>query len=302
MLLHDRIGRGLQRVDLGLLFGRDRGACRLDVLVLLGLLPVEFRGDLDPFPTLGPERCRRLFELLPGKTVEQREIGQPALALFIEQIAEDRAAGLLVGLDADELGEAAGRRYVRLGERRTDGFGLAAPLVPVWQLLPNLLLLAVIIAEREGHQLIERHLVLAEGRDQPRAHDGEFEALPHHGRGRAEPGSDRLRPLAVIGETLEGVELVGGMHGFADDVLREARFRQRRIIGRPHVARHQVVRRDLLVLQQQSQRIEPSAADDDAEFSLWLDARGSFPGCRAPRCLPRTARPGLLPRLARVQR
>jgi hypothetical protein len=85
-------------------------------------------------------------------------------------------------------------------------------------------------------------------------------------------------PSPFVIQLFEGVELVSRVHGFAGDVLREADLRQRRIIGRPHIARHQIIRRYLLLLQQQPQRVEPCAADEDTNFPTWVGCTRKF--CR----------------------
>ena len=54
------------------------------------------------FPAIGAKRGRFAFQLFGDKPVEQGDVGQIALMLGVEQIAQDRAARLHIGCDADE--------------------------------------------------------------------------------------------------------------------------------------------------------------------------------------------------------
>ena len=67
------------------------------------MIVIDRRHDLDPFPTIGTDRFGIGFQLLDHQPVEHRRIGQIAVMLGLEQIAQDTPACLLVGLDADEL-------------------------------------------------------------------------------------------------------------------------------------------------------------------------------------------------------
>ena len=96
------------------------------------------------------------------------------------------------------------------------------PLRPGGQVFPDFFLLLVIVADGESHQAIERHFALAVERDQLRTDTRQLEALPHHLNRHAEPRGDILVAHLLIGQRLEGVELVGGMHGLADFVFGKA--------------------------------------------------------------------------------
>ena len=48
------------------------------------------------------------LQLLGDETIEQRHILQPAAVVVFEQVAHDGAAGLLIGIEPDELGATVG--------------------------------------------------------------------------------------------------------------------------------------------------------------------------------------------------
>ena len=81
----------------------------------------------------------------------------------------------------------------------------------------------MVLGDGKGHQLVERQMAIAIdfhqlGRDRTQA-----QALLHHVRRHAEPGRNLLRAeTAFIGELLERLELVGGMHFFPGDVFVKA--------------------------------------------------------------------------------
>jgi hypothetical protein len=89
--------------------------------------------------------------------------------------------------------------------------------------LEHLPLTVLIRADAEGHQLVERQRPFPIGGHQLRRRRSQPKALPHHLSRNPEPGADLFRSVALLhGEPLEGLELVGGMHGLAGDVLVEA--------------------------------------------------------------------------------
>ena len=133
------------------------------------------------------------------------------------------------------------------------------------------------------------HFALAVERDQLRADAGELEPLPHHCNGDAEPRGDIRVAHAAIGQRLEGVELVGGMHGLADFVFSKADLC--RVFHIERVARHEKIDRDLLLLRHAAERGKPSASGDDLELAFRCSASlADFAASRARRCWRQAAR------------
>ena len=176
---------------------------------------------------------------------------------------------------------------VLLGQHRPDLAG-ALPRI-VGQRLPHLFLLLRIVGDGEGHQAIEGHLALAVGRDQFRADHGELEPLAHDLRRDAEPGGDLLLALAFVGQFLERVELVGGVHRLAQFVLGEADLGRLRAVA--HFARHRIIGGDLLLLGQEFERVEPPASGDDVEAASPDGRTCKF--CNRPCAAMLAARPSM---------
>ena len=129
------------------------------------------------------------------------------------------------------------------------------------QRLPDLLLSRVIGTHREGHELVERHLLLGIGVEQRRRDGGELQPLLDHA-GRDEEGCrDLLLSAALLAHRLEGAELVERMQWRALDVLGETV-----LLGEPvgaHNAGHQRGLVHALLLDEQFQRPEPPPAGRD---------------------------------------
>ena len=66
----------------------------------------------------------------------------------------------------------------------------------------------VIIGQAIGHQLLERKFVVFVSLEDDGARIGKAQALTHDERRDAEGGGDRVLALALIGQGLEGAELV----------------------------------------------------------------------------------------------
>ena len=113
----------------------------------------------------------------------------------------------------------------------------------------------------EGLQHFEVDRVGAVGVEQVRRHVAEAEALFDQPFGRAETRRDGGDGEAGIGQLRERNHLVGGMHGDADDVLRQGQLaRHRRISG--DQARHGMVGVDRAVLGQRLHGRKPAPAGD----------------------------------------
>jgi hypothetical protein len=95
--------------------------------------------------------------------------------------------------------------------------------------LPYPLLRLVIVGHGEGHDAFEVEFAFPVSGDDLGADIGELEPLPDNQRRHAEPGGDIVLAHAAISERLEGVELVGGVHGLADFVFGKADLGRRRI-------------------------------------------------------------------------
>ena len=124
--------------------------------------------DLDPFPALGADRLRLAFQFFGDEPVDQRDILQPPAVIALEQVAQHRAAGLEVGVDADELRPLVGGADRALGQHAPDDVGLL--VVGSLQSLEHLLLALVVAGDGEGHELVERHAVLSIDVEQRRRH------------------------------------------------------------------------------------------------------------------------------------
>ena len=236
---------------------------------------------------MGANAFRFAFQLFSGEPVEQGRVGDPAGTVGIEQVAQHGTASGFISRDGDETRQLAVSLDMRLGERIADAVGIA--LRPFGQVFPDFFLLLVIVADGESHEAIERHFALAVERNQLRADTRELEPLPHHLNRHAEPRGDIFVAHLLIGQRLEGVELVGGMHGLADFVFGKADLC--RVFHIERVARHEKIEGDLLLLRQELQRRKPSATGSDLElaFACWASL-ADFAASRALRCWRQAAR------------
>ena len=129
------------------------------------------------------------------------------------------------------------------------------------QCLPDLLLPRVIGVDREGHELVECHLLLGIGVEQRRRDRGKFQPLFDHA-GRDEEGrGDLLLSAALLAHRLEGTELVERMQRRALDVLGQAVLLGEAIGA--HDAGHEGGLVHALLLHEQFQRPEPPPAGGD---------------------------------------
>ena len=152
--------------------------------------------DLDPLPTFGADRLGSIAELFRDQPVEQPDILQPAAIVALEQVAHDHAAGVRVGVDADELGALVGGADGAFGQHAPDGVrflrvGLAEPL-------EHLLLTLVVAVDGEGHELVERDPVLGIDVEQLGRDRRQAQALLHDGDRHEEGGGDFLLGLALF--------------------------------------------------------------------------------------------------------
>ena len=138
--------------------------------------------------------------------------------------------------------------------------GIAAPL------LPHAFLRLGIVGDGEGHDAFEIEVAFPVGGDDLAADIGELEPLADDERRHAEPGGDIVLAHAAIGQRLEGVELIGGVHGVADFIFGKADLD--RVLAVQHVARHGMIVLDLLALGEQFERGVPPPSGDDFELAI----------------------------------
>ena len=214
---------------------------------------------LGPFPALGQYLPGDLAQPLHGKRVEQARILEETAVILGEQVANDIAPGLGVGIGADEHGPPVARGHVARGEVAPDDPRLLVPR----QVIENLLLTGMVVGDDERRQLVERQPVLPIDVHQLRADRAEPQPpLDDLGR-HAEPRADFLRaPSLVAGKLVEALELIGRMKLLPIVVLIQAHLG--RIVLGVEPAADKVVLPDLLALgAQQIGEPAPFASGDE---------------------------------------
>ena len=251
----------LQLPDLGLLFRRALGRLGIDPPVAGGGVPVDLDHGRGPLPA-GLELVLEDPELLHGEVVQQRRVVEPDGAVVVprEEIAQHLAAGGLVGLDADEPRDRRSARNPFLGEQPLY-LPRAGPVALARDLFPGRHLAGMVGRDGEGLQHFEVDLVGAVGVEQVRRHVAEAQALFDQALGRAETRRDGTHGEAGVGQLRERDHLVGGMHGDADDVLRQRQLARHIRIGGDQ-AGHRVVGVDRAVLGQCLHGREAASAGD----------------------------------------
>ena len=121
---------GLQRIARRLLLAGERTLLAAQLPQAVGVAIGELGRDIDPLPALGADRLGLLAQLLDHQHVEETGILQPAAVVALEEIAQDHAAGLDVGVEPDELRALVRCPHGALGEHPADdmrllGVGLA---------------------------------------------------------------------------------------------------------------------------------------------------------------------------------
>ncbi len=120
----------------------------------------------------------------------------------------------------------------------------------------------MVLADREGHQLVETQGFLTIKRHQLGADGAQPHPLPHGVRRHAEPGGDLLgAPTLLVAQGLEGLELVRRVHVVAGDVLVQGDFEG--IVGGVDDAADRLVLPDGPALGQQGQGKAAPLADGD---------------------------------------
>lgn len=217
ILLLDRAILGLERVvgDL-LLVGEDRAvALEPPEATLVAVGKVD--RDLDPLPAFARDRLRLLAQLLGREQLDQSGILQPSAVVVLEQVSQRRAAGLLIGSDADERGAAIGGAHRAFGQHAANlvrlAVGLAADRVPDAQLA------LMVGRDGERHEQVEPDLVLGIEVEQRRGDRRETQPLLDHGGRHEEARRDVVDAGASVDLGLEGAELVERVQVLALGVL-----------------------------------------------------------------------------------
>ena len=145
------------------------------------------------------------------------------------------ATSRLVRLDTDKDGPTVRGAHRGYRQHPPDLIGLLVPRR--LDRIPNVNLTPVIRIDREGHQLLQRHLVLGIKLEQGTGHSGEFQALFDYLRRDEERGRDLFIALTLLPKRHEGAELINRVQGCTLQILSErVVFGEDRRIGTPHDA------------------------------------------------------------------
>ncbi|GAB1715803.1 MAG: hypothetical protein NTAFB05_08450 [Nitrobacter sp.] len=135
----------------------------------------------------------------------------------------------------------------------------------IGQVVVNLFLPHMVLGDGEGHQLVERQPAVTIDLHQLGADRAKPKPLLHHMRGDTEARRDFFRsPSARFRKLAERLELVGGVHGRARDVLVKADLK--RVVRRVDDAANGFRLLDLLALRAQQLR-QPAAFPDGDEIA-----------------------------------
>ncbi len=114
--------------------------------------------------------------------------------------------------------------------------------------LPDLFLPGMVVGNREGHQLLQRHAVIGVDFQQPARHAGELQPLPDDLQRHEEAGGDLFLAEALLLERLERAELIQRMERYALAVFGQRILFQNAVL--PHDAGDRRVLRQPLLLDQ----------------------------------------------------
>ena len=259
---------GLQGFDPGLFFVGELSGRAGHHAHAVAITPGKIDCRRRPFPTFGLEPCRFGLQAVGDQFVEQVHVLQPASVVILEQVAHDAAARGHIGIERDEADPLVGGAHGIFGQARADIGGRTVEAVR--QHLPDLLLPLVILADREGHQLIEGHAVIGIDFMQPGRDRGELEPLAHDSGRHHEMRGDVLEPQALIAQHLHGAKLVERMQLFAVGVFRERIFLCGNVAALAHHARDGLGLRHALLLDQQFERAEAAPAGGNLEPAGFL--------------------------------
>ncbi|ASI70008.1 hypothetical protein BA022_16530 [Diaphorobacter nitroreducens] len=162
---------------------------------------------------------------------------------------------MLVGLQPDEA-----RHRIAAGVDLVAGQVVAQRLraaLPLRRVVEGGFLRRMVVGDGQGHQLLQRHGLRPEVRQQPGRDVGELQAPLHHEGRHPEVGRNVLHGPALGHEVFPGEQLLDGRHGLALHVLGQAHGTRR--VVQHQQAVHLVVLRQLAALDQQLQRGQTSA-------------------------------------------
>src|SRR6185369_16944252 len=152
---------GLNYLKSGLIFRRKLDRMRVGPTQAVGVREVEMR--LSPLPSLGgPQGVRLPAKPCCHQEIEQRHVFEIAAAILGEEVAQDRAACLDIGLKPDKPRTAIGCDDMSFGEETADGAGIAI----VRQALVDAFLPRLIVGDGKGHQLLKGQIAIAIELDQ----------------------------------------------------------------------------------------------------------------------------------------
>ena len=198
-------------------------------------------------------------QLLGHHLLDQADVLQPAAVVALEEVVQHRAAGLDVGVDADELRPLVGGADSVLGQHAPDG--VSGLVVGLAQPLEDLLLASVVAVDGERQQLVQAHAILGVDIEQPRADRRQPQALLHYSDRDELVGRNLLLGLALLAQRQEGAELVERMQRRALDVLGQAvLFGQ--AVGPDHTGDRRGLGQPALLDQRGERAIAPTAGRD----------------------------------------
>ena len=272
-LLHQRFGpvlvveldqlvaAGPEALGLGLLFRGGFPRPGMHAREAGGVAPAGLDPRLGPTPA-GPQLLRGRLQLRHRQIAQQLGIVEPdaGVVLLGEQVAVDRAARRLVGLDADEAGEIGGRRDAVLGQHPPHLPGRRA-VAPPLHLFPRRGLPAPVGGEGEGGQRLQVDLVRPQRIQQNRRGAAQAQALLDRAHADAEARGDPGGRRPVVGQAAEGLHLVGRVHGDADRVLGQRQFVRHGAVA-AHAAGHGEAGVQRAVPGQRLHRRQPAPARD----------------------------------------
>ena len=256
---------GLELLDLGLLFVGGHARLRLDAAVASRGVPVDLDHGGGPLPA-GRQLVHEGPQLGHGEVVQEHRVLEPdaVLVLVGEQVAQHLAAGGLVVLHPDEAGDGGRARHPFLGQHALH-LPCRGPVALSGDLLPDRHLAGMVGGHREGLEGLEVDLPSAVGVQQLGRGVAEPQPLLDQPLGRAEARGDRGNRLAGRDQLRECGDLVGRVHGDADEVLGEREFGGLGVPG-PDLAGHGMVGVQHLVLDQRLHGLEAASAGDHGEL------------------------------------
>src|SRR3546814_906703 len=110
--------------------------------------------------------------------------------------------------------------------------------------LPDRELALLAVGQSEGRQRLEVHLLGPVGCQQPGCDLAELQALADELLRDTEAGRDRRHGLARVDQRGESLELIGRVHGLADDVFGEGEFRRALCRSEEHTSELQSLMRN----------------------------------------------------------